>query len=86
MDRKEIIRMAREAGIGVVYGDDAIERFAVALRAALAAPARKPTCVYPQCVSTTRTQCEAWALGACEERQDEASKRLAWTEDYGERS
>lgn len=39
-----------------------------ALRAALAKPARKPACIFPQCVSTTRTQCEAWASGACEER------------------
>lgn len=40
------------------------------LRAALQPERRKAsTCVYPQCVSTTRTQCEAWALGACEERQ-----------------
>lgn len=43
----------------------------VALRAALAEPPRKiraSTCVFPQCVSTTRTTCDAWASGACEER------------------
>ena len=28
MDREEIIRMAREAGIGPVYGYESIERFA----------------------------------------------------------
>lgn len=37
-----------------------------ALRAALAEPPRKSACVYPQCVSTTRTQCDAWASGACD--------------------
>ena len=37
------------------------------LRAALAEPApAKSACIYPQCVSTTRTQCDAWASGACE--------------------
>lgn len=36
------------------------------LRAALAEPPRKSACVYPQCVSTTRTQCDAWASGACD--------------------
>lgn len=34
----------------------------------LAEPVRKSTCVFPQCVSTTRTTCDAWAAGACEER------------------
>lgn len=38
------------------------------LRAALKPEPRKSVCVYPQCVSTTRTQCDAWASGACEER------------------
>lgn len=44
--------------------------WSIPLYAALAEPPpSKNACVYPQCVSTTRTQCEAWALGACEERQ-----------------
>ena len=33
MDREEIIRMAREAGIGPVYGYESIERFAVLVAA-----------------------------------------------------
>lgn len=40
------------------------------LRAALVKPPRKiraSTCVFPQCVSTTRTTCDAWAAGACKE-------------------
>lgn len=41
----------------------------MALQDALAEPPRKFTCVYPQCVSTTRTTCDEWASGACEERQ-----------------
>lgn len=44
-----------------------------ALRAALTEPMRKPTCVYPQCVSTTRTTCDAWASGACEENPEGAA-------------
>lgn len=55
------------------------------LQGALAEPTGKEplqvpgtsACVYPQCVSTTRTQCEAWALGACEER-------TGWREAMGE--
>ena len=34
MDREEIIRMAREAGIGPVYGYESIERFAALVAAA----------------------------------------------------
>ena len=33
MDREEIIRMAREAGIGPVYGYESIERFAALVAA-----------------------------------------------------
>ena len=34
MDRDDIIRMAREAGIGPVYGYESIERFAALVAAA----------------------------------------------------
>ena len=34
MDREDIIRMAREAGIGPVYGYESIERFAALVAAA----------------------------------------------------
>ena len=34
MDREEIIRMAREAGIGPIYGYESIERFAALVAAA----------------------------------------------------
>ena len=34
MDREQIIRMAREAGIGPVYGHESIERFAALVAAA----------------------------------------------------
>ena len=33
MNRDDIIRMAREAGIGPVYGNDSIERFAALVAA-----------------------------------------------------
>ena len=39
MNREEIIRMAREAGIGPVYGYESIERFA-----ALVADAEREAC------------------------------------------
>ncbi len=50
MDREEIIRMAREAGIGPVYGYESIERFAALVAAA--------EC--EECAKVVEDYCGAW--------------------------
>ena len=50
MDREQIIRMAREAGIGPVYGYESIERFA-----ALVAAAEREACA-----KAVEDYCGAW--------------------------
>ena len=67
------LREAAEQALGAIETYGGQLPFAVyrdvkgSLRAALAEPAStKSACIYPQCVSTTRTQCDAWASGACE--------------------
>ena len=50
MNREQIIRMAREAGIGPVYGYESIERFA-----ALVAAAEREACA-----KAVEDYCGAW--------------------------
>ena len=50
MDKEDIIRMAREAGIGPVYGYESIERFA----ALVAAHERE------SCAKVAEDYCGAW--------------------------
>ena len=50
MNREDIIRMAREAGIGPVYGHESIERFA-----ALVAAAEREACA-----KVVEDYCGAW--------------------------
>lgn len=54
MNREDIIRMAREAGIGPVYGYESIERFAALVFAAGADAEREA------CAKVVEDYCGAW--------------------------
>ena len=67
MDREEIIRMAREVGIGPVYGHESIERFA-----ALVAAAERRACA-EACEEVESRAEELWDKFAYPEDQGMAS-------------